>query len=130
MGKRYILDTNVIIDFVADKLPHAAAFEMDKLIDTEFNTSIIVKIEVLGFNGDPLEMQKIDDFLAFANIFYLDDIVAGKAIYLRKTYKKLKLGDALIAATALVYDLVILTRNTKDFQNITGLEYLNPHELG
>ena len=43
---------------------------------------------------------------------------------------KLKLGDALIAATALVYDLVIVTRNTKDFQNIAGLEYLNPHELG
>jgi hypothetical protein len=115
---------------VADKLPHAAAFEMDKLIDIEFNTSIIVKIEVLGFNGDPLEMQKIDDFLTFANIFYLDDIVADKAIYLRKTYKKLKLGDALISATALVNDLIIVTRNTKDFQNIAGLEYLNPHELG
>jgi predicted nucleic acid-binding protein len=115
---------------VADKLPHAAAFEMDKLIDIEFNTSIIVKIEVLGFNGDPLEMQKIDDFLTFANIFYLDDIVSDKAIYLRKTYKKLKLGDALIAATALVNDLVIVTRNTKDFQNIAGLEYLNPNELG
>lgn len=115
---------------MADKLPHAAAFEMDKLIDIEFNTSIIVKIEVLGFNGDPLEMQKIDDFLTFANIFYLDDIVSDKAIYLRKTYKKLKLGDALIAATALVNDLVIVTRNTKDFQNIAGLEYLNPNELG
>lgn len=130
MGKKYILDTNAIIDFVGDKLPQAAAFEMDKIIDIELNTSIIVKIEVLGFNGDPLEMQKIEDFLTYANILYVDDIVADKAIQLRKTYKKLKLGDALIAATALVYDLVILTRNTKDFQNITNLEYINPHELG
>ncbi|GGD76782.1 motility twitching protein PilT [Emticicia aquatilis] len=130
MGKKYILDTNAIIDFVGDKLPQAAAFEMDKIIDIELNISIIVKIEVLGFNGDPLEMQKIADFLMYANILYVDDIVADKAIHLRKTYKKLKLGDALIAATALVYDLVILTRNTKDFQNITNLEYINPHELG
>lgn len=75
-------------------------------------------------------MQKIKDFLAFANLFYIDDAIADKAIFLRKTYKKLKLGDALIAATALVHDFVIITRNTKDFQNIEGLEYINPHELG
>jgi len=126
MGKKYerfaaAIDTNLIIDFLADKLPQSTAFEMDKLIDIEFNTSIIVKIEVLGFTEDPLEMQKVDDFLTFANIFYLDDIVADIAIYLRKTCKKLKLGVALIAATALVNDLLIVTRNTKDFQNIAGL---------
>lgn len=43
MGKKYILDTNAVIDFVGDKLPQTAALEMDKIIDIELNTSIIIK---------------------------------------------------------------------------------------
>lgn len=34
--------------------------------------------------------------------------------------------DSLIAATALAHDLILVTRNTKDFQNIDGLRILNP----
>ncbi len=37
--------------------------------------------------------------------------------------------NALIAATALVHGLAPLTRNTKDFQTISGLVSINPHEL-
>ena len=102
---------------------------IDEIVNEELNTSIIVKIEALGFNGEDSEMQKISDFLALSNTFYIDELVANKAIDLRKTYKKLELGDAIIAATALLNNLIILTRNTKDFQNITGLECINPYEL-
>lgn len=129
MGKQYILDANAVIDYVGDKIPLLAAIAMDNLINDELNTSIVVKIEVLGFDGDPTEMQKLNDFLALATIFYLDDVVADKTIDLRKKYKKLKLGDAIIAATALVHGFTILTRNTKDFQHIDGLDCINPHEL-
>lgn len=34
--------------------------------------------------------------------------------------------DAQIAAIALQYDLQLLTRNTKDFEHIEGLQLLNP----
>jgi predicted nucleic acid-binding protein len=37
------------------------------------------------------------------------------------------LADALIAATALQYDLAIATRNVKDFVGL-GLEIVNPWE--
>ncbi|MBC3785588.1 hypothetical protein FHK02_2055 [Spirosoma sp. LMG 31448] len=102
---------------------------MDNLLNDELTTSIVVKIEVLGFDGDPEEMQKLNDFLGLATTFYVDDAIADKTIALRKTYKKLKLGDALIAATALVHGFTVLTRNTKDFRSITGLVCVNPHEL-
>jgi len=42
--------------------------------------------------------------------------------------KKIKLPDAIIAATAIVNNLVIITRNEKDFKNIENLEYLNPYK--
>jgi predicted nucleic acid-binding protein len=35
--------------------------------------------------------------------------------------------DAMIAATALVHDLIVVTRNTRDFEG-TGARLLNPWE--
>jgi toxin FitB len=37
--------------------------------------------------------------------------------------------NAIIAATALVHNFVLISRNTKDFENIAGLECINPHNL-
>jgi len=39
-----------------------------------------------------------------------------------------KLPDAIIAATALVHGLPLLTRNTTDFSALPGLTLLNPHD--
>ena len=47
---------------------------------------------------------------------------------IRKKYKT-KLPDAIIAATALVYNLVLISRNIPDFKNINGLKVINPHNL-
>jgi predicted nucleic acid-binding protein len=129
MGKKYILDTNAVIDYVGDKLPTVAALKMDEIANDELIISIITKIEVLGFNGDPLEMQKLTDFLSLSNTIYVDDLVANKAIELRKAYRKLKLGDAIIAATALANQFILISRNTKDFENITGLVCANPYDF-
>jgi predicted nucleic acid-binding protein len=42
---------------------------------------------------------------------------------------KIKTPDAIIAATALATESIIITRNTKDFGKIEGLEAINPYEL-
>ena len=41
----------------------------------------------------------------------------------------LKLGDAIIAATALVHNLILISRNTADFINIEGLDIIDPHNM-
>jgi predicted nucleic acid-binding protein len=41
----------------------------------------------------------------------------------------MKLGDAIIAATAIELHLILLTRNTNDFKAISGLQIINPHEV-
>jgi predicted nucleic acid-binding protein len=46
---------------------------------------------------------------------------------LRATSKKtLPIIDSLIAATAITYRAVLLTRNIRDFENIKELELINP----
>ena len=51
-----------------------------------------------------------------------------KTAELRKEYK-IKLPNAIIAATSIVYDLILITRNTKDFSDIKNLQILNPYNI-
>jgi len=48
-----------------------------------------------------------------------------KTAEIRKQHS-IKLPDAIIAATAVIYGLILVTRNTKDFVNIDGLQVVNP----
>lgn len=68
------------------------------------------------------------DFVDSSNVFDLNDDVVRKTIELRKNHK-IKLPDAIIAATALIYDLTVLTRNTTDFNKISGLVLNNVFDL-
>lgn len=52
---------------------------------------------------------------------------ANQTILIRRQYK-IKLPDAIIAATALVHNLILVTRNTSDFKNIPELQLINPWE--
>jgi predicted nucleic acid-binding protein len=54
--------------------------------------------------------------------------VVDVSIDIRKK-NKTKLPDAIIAATALVYDLVLISRNVSDFKNIEGLQLVDPYAL-
>jgi predicted nucleic acid-binding protein len=125
MGKRYLLDTNTVLDYMGNKLPGKAKNLIAQIIDDEINLSVINKIELLGFSKVE---QDLIDFVACSNIHPIDDIVVDKTIEMRSLYK-IKLPDAIIAASALVNELAIITRNTKDFTKIDGLEVLNPYEL-
>lgn len=51
-----------------------------------------------------------------------------QAVKLRQL-RKMTLGDALIAGTALVFGLTLVTRNVDDFQWIAGLSVLDPFTL-
>ena len=55
-------------------------------------------------------------------------ILIDKTILIRKNHK-IKLSDAIIAATCLVHGLEVLTLNTKDFENIVGLKVSQPDTL-
>ncbi|GAO27811.1 hypothetical protein [Geofilum rubicundum] len=57
----------------------------------------------------------------------IENLIVVKTIELRKIIK-IALPDAIIAATALVYDLTLLSRNTKDFIDVPNLKIRNPWE--
>jgi predicted nucleic acid-binding protein len=80
---------------------------------------------VLRYNTSVDGYKVINDFIIECKVLQLDDSVIDKTIEICKSHR-IKLPDAVIAATALVNDLALITRNISDFKNIKGLELLNP----
>ena len=129
MGTRYLIDSNVIIDYSAGRLPPEGCSFIEYLFNNDFLTSVVVKIEVLGFNDIADNILFLDEFLKTATLIPLDDSITKETIMLRRKNRKLKLGDAIIAATANVHNLTLITRNVKDFRDINGLAVLNLWDL-
>jgi predicted nucleic acid-binding protein len=127
MGQRYLIDTNVIIGILNGAIPKKNALKLAKIIDTNFLVSTIVNIESLGYYSiKPDDKIRISRFLSKATTFYIDKKIQEKAIEIRQN-KKMKLGDSIIAATALVHNLTIVTRNETDFWGL-GLTIYNPFD--
>ena len=91
-----------------------------------FNVSVITVMEFLGFNGFGEEERDIAGrIIELANVVYIDEEIVSEVI-LTRTKQKIKLPDAIIAATAKVHELKLITRNVDDFRNIVVVE--NPFE--
>jgi predicted nucleic acid-binding protein len=125
MEKRYLIDSNVIIDFSANLIPKKGSSLLSKCFDEEPIISIINKIELLGYE---LVTEEVNDLVSVALVIGLTDEVVNQTIEIRSKYK-IKLPDAIIAATALTHDLILISRNIVDFGKIKGLNYLNPYNL-
>jgi predicted nucleic acid-binding protein len=125
---QYLIDTNTAIDYLSKKLPNAGMAFMNDVVDSMPNVSVVTKIEMLGFNASDEHYKLLSDFMNDSIVLDLTESIVDTSIVIRKIYKT-KLPDAIIAATALVYDLTLITRNVKDFQNIEGLRILDAHSL-
>ena len=124
MGTGYLLDTNVILDFMGKKLPAKSQLFLSKIIDDQINISAINKIELFGFS---FVEQTLIDFVSFAEVYPINDQTIDMTIDLRKKYK-IKLPDAIIAATAIVHHFMLITSDA-GFNNIRHLQILNPFDV-
>jgi predicted nucleic acid-binding protein len=125
----YLFDTNVIIDYLSGSMPPQAMAAMHQIVNGGFFISIITRIETLGFASGNADVDaNTSAFVSLATVFELTPDIAQQAIDLKRV-KKIKTPDGIIAATALIHNLPLLSRNTKDFNNITGLTVIDPHTL-
>lgn len=70
----------------------------------------------------------LSDFIKDCTVYDLSEDIIVNTIDIRKKYK-LKLGDAIIAVTAILNELELLTRNVNDFNKVSELKVVNPHLL-
>ena len=121
-GKTFLLDTNIIIHLSYGEL-NTSDFSSsgDRLC-----ISAITYMETLGY---PFKTKEDESFVKMlCNSFDLYDLtkpIIEKTIEIRKR-SKIKLPDAIIAASALVNNAALVTNNVKDFKTIDGISIINP----
>ncbi|MEC4896065.1 MAG: type II toxin-antitoxin system VapC family toxin [Oscillatoria sp. PMC 1051.18] len=120
-----LLDSNIII--YAAQLEHE---DLRRFIAENYSfVSALSYVEVLGYHQLTEEERfYFEEFFQITQVLPISQAVINRAVELRQI-RRITLGDAIIAATALVYDLTLITRNTDDFQWISQLRLLNPFEI-
>lgn len=126
----YILDTNTLIYFMDGTLtPKGFELVLNALQNEDCALSVISKIEVLGFPfPDVSQEEKASKFVNSLPIIQLTEDIVEKSIEVRKSHKT-KIADAIIASTAILKDITLISRNEKDFKNLPGLNFINPFDL-
>lgn len=125
MGKRFLIDTNVLIDFQSKFLPEDGLNFTTNIINEDFTISFVSYIEFLGYKNTT---EAMENFISLATVIETNKEIIQQTIALRRKYR-IKLPDAIIAATALVYNQTLISRNTIDFSEINGLLVVNPYQL-
>jgi predicted nucleic acid-binding protein len=117
-----ILDSNIII---YSALPENK-FLIEIFTKNDVKTSAITFVEVLGyFKLDPSDEAFFKQIFNTIPVLDIDSEIILKATKIRKAHN-MTLGDAIVAATALQYQLPLMTRNIRDFQHLPDLVIVNP----
>jgi predicted nucleic acid-binding protein len=117
-----LIDSNIII--YATQPGHAKLREF--IAAQAPAVSAVSYVEVLGYHElTAAEELLLREFFAVSTMLPIDQDVLDQAVTLRRQ-QKMSLGDALVAATALVHRLPLATHNVNDFAWIDGLIVVDP----
>ncbi len=126
MEQGYLIDNNAIIDFCNGKLPEDGK---KLLLSQPPQVSVITNIELFASKAisEPEEIL-LKKFIALSKVHPVTTELIDTVVQIRREYR-LKMPDAIIAATAIQNDLVLITRNIDDFKNVVSLQLINPHSF-
>jgi len=118
-GTDIFIDTNICIYLLNGDIVLA-----ELLQDQNVYLSIITEIELYAYHGNnALALQILNNFLESVSIINIDQKVKLSTIEIRKK-AKLKLPDCIVAASALSYNLPLLTAD-KDFKRVEFLDLIS-----
>lgn len=119
-----LLDSNIIIYSAQPEHPQLR----ELIAEHSPAVSALSYLEVLGYHLlTEQQCQYFEEFFQIAQVLPISQDVLTQAVALRKQ-RRMTLGDSIIAGTALVHELTLITRNIGDFRWIAELNLLNPFD--
>jgi predicted nucleic acid-binding protein len=124
MGTGYLIDTSAFGNFLRANLSQEGINLMKEILQNgSHQISVITRIELMSWIPPTLPAKvAVKDFVSSAAIFDLTESIILETIRIRKQ-KALKLPDAVIAATAIIHNLTLLSTNDSDFLKVPKLKY-------
>lgn len=122
INKKFLIDSDMLIDFL-----RGVKEAKDFLLKLEKKGKLIIStINVMEiYSGkdikNPAKKKIINDFLNDFKIIQLNEDIAKKAGEIRLE-SQTPFADAIIAATAIYVDAILVTKNIKHFSRIENLE--------
>jgi len=117
-----LLDSNIIIYSALPEYDYLHEFYGKR---NSFASEISL-LEVLGFSRITKEQEAFfSTIFSFIQVLPITSEIIEQAISFRKRYN-LSIGDAIIASTAFVNDLTLLTNNVADYKKIKEITLKNP----
>jgi len=117
-GADIFIDTNICIYLMNGDAVLAEMLEGQNLF-----ISIITEMELYAYHGNnSASLQILDEFLQAVSVINIDEKVKIKVISIRQT-AKLKLPDSIISASALAYNLPLITAD-KGFKKVEELDLI------
>lgn len=123
-----VLDTNAIVYFLNRHGGDEFRTRFQGWVRDGAFVSVITRIEVLGWNGyrsNPDVVAEAEALLSLLREEPLTDRIVDATIALRRG-TRLRIPDAIIAATAQTLDLPLATSNLDDFKAVAGLRLIDP----
>jgi len=130
---KYVIDTNIVIYTLQAKSEYEKIVKfVDEIYDdekTDILYPVVVEAELFSRRLPDKIKENIDELFSDARIIKVDSVIARKAGEIRAKGKeigvKIKLPDALIAATAIIEEASLVTHNISDFLKIAQFEALS-----
>lgn len=118
-----IIDTDILIWYMRG---NTKAFDLIEKLNT-FHISVITYMELIQGMRNKNELHELRKSLRIWNtrILYLNEDISTKAMFYVERYclsHSVEVADALIAATAVVNALPLVTGNDKHYKAISDLE--------
>jgi len=132
MGRRVVVDTDIIIDYFAGVSPSAEAVAR-LLREDRLAITALTLFELACGAQTPAQLHDLELLAQAAHLVYLDgpSALRAGAVYreLKAKGQLLEMADLLIAGCCLSGGLPLLTRNTEHFGRVQGLELLEAEEI-
>jgi len=122
-----LIDTNVFVDHLRNYKPAVRFFEsIAEQEDIIFSAITETELLVGKANNDAMKREKLLHFLNRWNKKAVDNPISLLAGELGRKYG-LNVPDAVIAATTLINNADLMTKNIRDFKKVTELRQSSPY---
>ena len=126
MARLTVVDTDILIE-AGRGVKEAIDYLQELERSTWLAVSVVTQMELIVGCRNKTELQALERFLRRFRILKIDETISDKAVELLQRYRLshgLLIADALIAATALIWDCPLASKNQRDYRFITDLDLL------